>query len=196
MFPQPTTSVPSLTSRRLVYSFFLAASAVVAAPLFWGQVIGRTQDRWLHDRLPSYELYAGSHDPAHQPAIDHTALQLTTTSTLELVLRPAHQVSGRVHLFTYLLRDGQLSRWPLQFRATPSGVFRIRGQVDSFPGLQAGSGTLLFVLGKSPLPALFDSAWLFLATLGLVPNYQVKTCQVLVTPPPAPAFSSRSAAAE
>ncbi len=172
--------------RSCASSLAIFASLALVGPLLWSHILGRTQALLLPASLPAYELYYGSDDPRQQRRADLAPIELTATSTLELALRPAQRVSGRVHLRAYLLRDGQLTPWPQPLQAAPSGTFILRGEVGSLPGLSVGTGSLLFFLGRSPLPAALDSLWHTLSTLGLAPSDQVLACQFRISQPPQP----------
>lgn len=169
--------------RSFASSLAIFASLTLVGPLLWSHILGRTQEL-LPASLPAYQLYYGSDDPRQQRRADLAPIELTETSTLELALRPAQRVSGRVHLRAYLLRDGQLTPWPQPLLAAPSGTFVLRGEVGALPGMSVGTGSLLFFLGVSPLPAALDSLWHTLSTLGLAPSYQVLACQFRIRKPP------------
>lgn len=104
--------------------------------------------------LPAYRLEVKGDSALLQKQSDcaPSEVPLTLSSALELVLRPAHDVTRPVSVSAYLNLAGRVVRWPVEFQHAPSGTLRLRERADKLPLLSPGHVEVLLCVGYKTAP--------------------------------------------
>ncbi len=111
--------------------------------------------------LPEYALTATGDSQLRggaAPAPD-AKVQLTPSSRLQLLLRPAQAVSGELSASVYVVRGQALSRWEASVETSEEGSVRIVAEASRFPGPAEPRSHLVVVMGrKDALPKTPEQA--------------------------------------
>lgn len=94
--------------------------------------------------LPTYRLALRGDDTLLGSGVLPAEREVTvsSSSTLELVLRPEREVAVPMAVSAYLRQGGQRRPWGVEFRRSSAGTLRLRQRVDQLPLLKPGHWSL------------------------------------------------------